>query len=300
MSMRVVFAGSPEVAVPYLRALHDSAITVAAVISREDSPVGRKRVVTPTAVAQEAARLGLATIKANSPRDIQIPDVDLGIVVAYGGMIPDRLLTLPTHGWINVHFSVLPAYRGSAPLQRALWDGRESTGISIFRLVAELDAGPVFVSRVIAFEADETASDALTRIANDTTADLVAVVHQILAGTLSPHPQVGDVSFAPRFERADGRINWSEPSAVIHHKIRAVTREPGAFTTVADVPFGILRVRAGDGSIRPPGHVNVTASGVFVGTGDSTLELLDVQPPGKPAMAAADWGRGLRTLIVFA
>ena len=300
MSMRVVFAGSPEVAVPYLRAIRGAGFTVAAVISREDSPVGRKRVVTPTAVAREAEQLDLTTIKANSLRDIDIPDVDLGIVVAYGGMIPDRLLSRPTHGWINVHFSVLPEYRGAAPLQRALWDGRESTGISIFGLVAELDAGPVFVSREIPFEAEETASDALTRIANDTTADLVAVARQIHAGTLLPEPQVGRASVAPRFVREDGRINWSEPSAVIRHKIRAVTREPGAFTTVESEPFGIIRAKAGDGSILPRGHVNVTQSGVFVGTGDSTIELIEVQPPGKAAMAAADWGRGLRTPIVFA
>jgi methionyl-tRNA formyltransferase len=300
MSMRVVFAGSPEVAVPYLRTFHDTGITVAAVISREDSPVGRKRVVTPTAVAREAERLDLTTIKANSLRDIEIPDVDLGIVVAYGGMIPDRLLTRPTHGWINVHFSILPAYRGAAPLQRALWDGRENTGVTIFQLVTELDAGPVFVSREISFEAEETAWDALTRIANDTTADLVAVAHQIHAGTASPQPQGGRASFAPRFVREDGRVNWSEPSAVIRHKIRAVTREPGAFTTVAGDPFGIIRAKAGDGSILSHGQVNVTLSGVFVGTGDSTIELIEVQPPGKPAMAAADWGRGLRTPIVFA
>ena len=300
MSMRVVFAGSPEVAVPYLRALHNRGITVAAVISREDSPVGRKRVVTATAVAREAERLDLTTIKANSLRDIEIPDVDVGIVVAYGGMIPDRLLTRPTHGWINVHFSILPEYRGAAPLQRALWDGRENTGITIFHLVTELDAGPVVVSREIPFGAEESASDALTRIANETTADLVAVAHQIYARTVSPQPQVGRVSFAPRFEREDGRINWSEPSAVIRHKIRAVTREPGAFTTVAGEPFGIICARAGDGSILPRGQVNVTTSGVFVGTGDSTVELIEVQPPGKPAMAAADWGRGLRTPIVFA
>jgi len=300
MSMRVVFAGSPEVAVPYLRAIRGAGFTVAAVISREDSPFGRKRVVTPTAVAREAKQLDLMTIKANSLRDIDIPDVDLGIVVAYGGMIPDRLLSRPTHGWINVHFSVLPEYRGAAPLQRALWDGRKSTGISIFGLVAELDAGPVFVSRDIPFEAEETASDALTRIANDTTADLVAVARQIQAGTLLPQPQVGRESFAPRFVREDGRINWSEPSAIIRQKVRAVTQEPGAFTTVAGEPFGIIRAKAGDGSILPHGHVNATLSGVFVGTGDSTIELIEVQPPGKPAMAAADWGRGLRTPIVFA
>jgi methionyl-tRNA formyltransferase len=300
MSMRVVFAGSPNVAVPYLRALHDHGFTIAAVITREDSPVGRKRVVTPTAVAREAERLELPTVKANTLRDIEIPDVDLGIVVAYGGMIPDRLLERPASGWINVHFSLLPEYRGAAPLQRAMWDGRDSTGITIFQLVTELDAGPVFASRDLPFVAEETATDALMRIASDTTDDVVAVAHQIGAGTISAHPQSGRVSFAPRFVREDGRIDWSAPSDLIRRRIRAVTREPGAFTTLAGEPFGVLRAGAGDGSTLPAGSVTVTPSGVLVGTGDSALELLVVQPHGKPAMAASDWGRGLRAAVVFA
>ncbi len=297
--MRVVFAGSPVVAVPYLRALHNAGLAIAAVITRADSPVGRKRVVTPTAIGREAERLGLPTIKANSLRTTDIPDVDLGIVVAYGGMIPNRLLERPRFGWINVHFSILPLYRGAAPLQRALWDGRDSTGITIFQLVAELDAGPVFVSREIPFESEETATEALSRVANRTTEDLVAVVRQIGAHTISPHPQSGVVSLAPRFVREDGRVSWSEPSAVIHRKIRAVTDEPGAYTTVAGETFGIIRVATGDGTVLSAGEVRATPAGVFVGTGDSALELLVVRPAGKPAMSAADWGRGLRATVTF-
>jgi methionyl-tRNA formyltransferase len=251
-------------------------------------------------VGQEAERLGLPLLKTNALRDTDIPDVDLGVVVAYGGMIPNRLLRRPTFGWINVHFSLLPEYRGAAPLQRALWDGRDSTGISIFELVAELDAGPVFTSREIPFVAEESASEALARVASITTEDLVTVARQIGDKTISAHPQVGRVSFAPRFDRADGRIDWSAPSDVVRCKIRAVTREPGAFTTVAGEPFGVLRAGAGDGTQLPAGEVTVTPSGVFVGTGDSNIELLVVQPPGKPAMAAADWGRGLRATVVFA
>ena len=298
--MRVVFAGSPDVAVPYLRALNAHGFTIAAVITREDSPVGRKRVMSPTAVAREAELLGLPIIKANSLRDIEIPDVELGIVVAYGGMVPDRLLGSPTFGWINVHFSVLPEYRGAAPLQRALWDGRDNAGISIFELVAELDAGPVFFSREIPFLSDESASEALARIAHDTTDDLVTVARQVGERVISSHSQTGRVSYAARFVRDDGRINWSEPSDVIRRKIRAVTAEPGAFSLLGGQSFGVLRARAGDGTVIPAGEVSVTSSGVFVGTGDVSVELLTVQPPGKPAMSAADWGRGLRATVTFA
>lgn len=300
MTTRIIFAGSPGVAVPYLRALQDNGFDIAAVITRTDSPVGRKRVVTPTAVAIEAQTRGLPTIKANSLRSIEIPDVDVGIVVAYGGMIPDNLLERPTFGWINVHFSVLPEYRGAAPLQRAMWDGRDNTGISIFQLVTELDAGPVFASREIAFDANETASEALARVAIHTADDLVDAATRIVSGSIVAVPQNGDVSFAPRFVRGDGRIDWREPSEVVLRRIRAVTREPGAFTTVADETFGVLRAGPGDGSVIPAGRVVVVPAGVFVGTGDSAIELLVVQPPGKSAMPAADWGRGLRGTVTFA
>lgn len=299
MSTRIVFAGSPDVAVPYLRALSDR-FDIAAVITRTDAPAGRKRVVTPTAVALEAKARGLPVITANSLRDTEIPDVDLGIVVAYGGMIPDNLLARPTCGWINVHFSVLPKYRGAAPLQRAMWDGRAATGISIFQLVTELDAGPVFASREIAFDVNESASEALARVAHDTTTDLVDVAERIVTGSIVALPQSGSVSFAPRFVRDDGRIDWSDSSDVILRKIRAVTREPGAFATVAGETFGILRARPGDGSVIPAGQVVVASTDVFVGTGDSAIELLVVQPPGKTAMSAADWGRGLRGPVTFA
>jgi methionyl-tRNA formyltransferase len=299
MSTRVVFAGSPEVAVPYLRALHDGGFQIAAVITREDSPVGRKRVVTPTPVAIEAERLGLTVLKTRSLRELDLPNVDLGIVVAFGGMIPDRLLTQPTHGWINVHFSLLPEYRGAAPLQRALWDGRSSTGITIFRLVHELDAGPVFARREISFAAEESASDALIRVSRETATDLVETARLVAKGTTEPHDQVGPVSFAPKFVRDDGRIDWTQSAETIRHRIRAVTREPGAFATHSQGVLGVLRAGPGDGRALLPGQVDVTTAGVVVGTGDTTIELLEVQPSGKAAMIASDWARGLRSSVTF-
>lgn len=299
MSSRVVFAGSPEVAVPYLRALHDSGFEIATVITRNDTPVGRKRVITPTPVALEAERLGLPVLKTRSLSKVELPNVDLGIVVAFGGMIPDRLLAEPTHGWINVHFSNLPDYRGAAPLQRALWDGRESAGITIFRLVHVLDAGPVFFSREIPFTAEETAYEALSRVARETTADLIETAALVAAGAIEPRDQVGPVSFAPKFVRDDGRIDWTQSAETIRHRIRAVTREPGAFTTHSQGVIGVLRAGPGDGRTLPPGQVDVTPTAVVVGTGDVTVQLLEVQPSGKAAMVASDWARGLRSSVNF-
>lgn len=298
--MRIVFAGSPAVAVPYLRALHSSGIEIATVITRTDSPVGRKRVMTQTPVAAEAELLGLPVIKANSLRDVDIPDVDLGVVVAYGGLVPPRLLERPNSGWVNVHFSVLPAYRGAAPLQRAMWDGQPATGVTIFRLVEELDAGPILFVREVPFVPTENASDALARVAETTADELVATVRLMESNALVEREQEGTPTLAPKLRREDGRIDWSLDAQIIAQRIRAVTREPGAFTTMNGEPFGISSVtETAKPTTRHPGTVEINADGVFVATGDSLLSLREVTPPGKHSMSASDWARGLRADVTF-
>lgn len=299
--MRIVFAGSPTVAVPYLRALHEADCDIVAVITRTDSPVGRKKVVTPTAVATEAERLGLRVIKSNSLTSIDIPFVDVGVVVAYGGLVPRRLLSEPRHGWVNVHFSELPLYRGAAPVQRALWDGRDASGISIFRLVEELDAGPILFSKSIPFLPNENATEALARFAETTTADLVGTLRLLDAGAIVEQAQSGEPSFAPKFTREDGRVVWTGGSEKVHHRIRAVNTEPGAFTMLNGEPFGIVAIAPlrGDAPLLDPGVVHHSAEGVFVGTGDGSVELVVVKPFSKTAMPAGDWARGVRSTVTF-
>lgn len=297
--MRVIFAGSPAVAVPYLHAVIEAGFDVRAVITREPAPLGRKRVVTQTPVHDAAVELGLPVIAANSLRDIDVPAVDLGVVVAYGGLVPPELLAQPTHGWINVHFSVLPAYRGAAPVQRALWDGNDNSGVSIFRLVDELDAGPVFASRSIPFTETESASEALDRMSRETVDDLVGTMRRIEAGVAEPREQSGEVSFAPKFVREDGRIDWANSATTIVHRIRAVTDEPGAFTTLHGVTFGVIRAFVTSDKGLPPGSVEVASDGVFVGTGVGSVGLDVVKPSGKNVMSAVDWARGIREAVVF-
>lgn len=295
----IIFAGSPTVSVPYLRALaaiHD----IVLVITREDSPVGRKRVMTATAVADAAVELDLPLLKANSLRNIELPDADLGVVVAYGGLVPDALLDEPTHGWINAHFSLLPALRGAAPVQRGLWNGDASTGISIFRLVSELDAGPIFHQREIFFTPTETASEALARLADLTVDDVVDTVDGIVAGELAPHEQEGQTTFAPKFTRDEGHISWLMPASTIANRIRALTIEPGAFTMLGDQRIGIITARLSYGESGHAGLVTVSNGHVYIGTGDGTIELLEVKPAGKNTMAAIDWARGLRGETVLA
>lgn len=300
MSLRVVFAGSPAVAVPYLEALVAADFDVVAAITRTPSAQGRRREMRPTAVADAATERGIPVIEANSLTGVSIPDCDIAVVVAYGGLVPQSLLDQPKYGWINVHFSVLPAYRGAAPLQRSMWNGDREGGITIFRLVPELDAGPILFTREIPYRDDESASEALNRFAHETTDELVATLRLVESGAIHPHEQVGDVTFAPKFVREDGRIDWSLPASVIATRIRAVTAEPGAFTTEGDASFGILDARAVATASGTPGTVTEQDGHVLVGTGDGSLELLTVKPAGKGAMRAADWFRGRRDAVVFA
>jgi len=299
MSTRIIFAGSPDVASPYLRALHDTQFDIRAVITREDSRQGRKGVVTPTAISSVAHELGLPVITTNSLRNVDIPEVEIAVVVAYGGLVPPRLLTVPTFGWVNVHFSVLPKFRGAAPVQRAMWEGEPNAGISIFRLVEELDAGPVYFSRAIAFEVDETASEALTRLSTGTPNELIETLRLIASGAISPVEQEGDPSIAPKLSRADGRIDWSLDAETIIRRIRAVTSEPGAFTTIDGESIAVRRVASPVGPPISRGEVVIIDGHVFAGTIDASVELLELQPAGKTAMSASAWARGQRTRVVF-
>jgi methionyl-tRNA formyltransferase len=295
---RIIFAGSPAVAVPFLRALtaqHD----IVAVVTRVDSPVGRKRVLTPTPVAYASDELGLSCVKTNSLRGVSLPPADLGVIVAYGGMVPKDLLDWPTAGWLNVHFSLLPMLRGAAPLQRGMWNGDDHTGVSVFRLVEELDAGPIAYQRAIRFHEDESASDALERMAQEMAPELLPIVNGVLSGSVPLIPQQGTITFAPKFERDDGRIDFTQDAMTVDRRIRAVTTEPGAFVESDGVALIVERARVDESKVLEPGELEFTGKRVYVGTATTAVELLTVKPAGKSAMPAAAWARGLRSPIRF-
>jgi methionyl-tRNA formyltransferase len=294
----IVFAGSPVVAVPYLRALA-SIHNIALVLTREDALVGRKKELTATPVAVVAAELGLPLLKTNSFRDVDLPACDLGVVVAYGALVPDDVLHAPAHGWINLHYSLLPKLRGAAPVQRGLWNGDKATGISIFQLVSQLDAGPVFFQREIPFESDETASDSLRRLSETTVVDLTETIDGILGGRISAREQTGEATSAPKFSRDDARIDWHLPATVIANRVRALASEPGAYTELNKHRIGIGRVRVSHAESGLPGSITVLGTRVYAGTGDGTIEVLTVKPAGKGELTAIDWARGLRGVMVF-
>ncbi|GAA3624794.1 methionyl-tRNA formyltransferase [Microbacterium awajiense] len=297
--MRLVFAGTPEPAVPSLRRLLASDHDVVAVITRRDAPLGRKRVLTPSPVAATAADAGTETIRVNrldgdTTARVAALDADLGVIVAYGGLVREPLLATPRHGWINLHFSLLPRWRGAAPVQHALINGDTETGVSVFRLVAELDAGDVFARRAVSVPRGATAGALLDELAVLGADVLLEVVDAIAAGTATTTPQTGEATFAPKLTAEDGRIRWNEPGTAVLNRINGATPEPGAFTTIDGARLKVLSAAASD---RPsPGSGRIAGDGraVLAGASDGAVELLRVQPAGKPPMDAADWWRGQR------
>lgn len=297
--MRLVYAGTPQVAVPTLDALVRSGHEVVAVVTRPDAPIGRKRVLTPSPVAARAHELGLDVIKAARLGDAETEAIaalqpDLGVVVAYGGLIRRPLLETPAHGWINLHFSLLPRWRGAAPAQRSVLSGESVTGVSVFRLDEGLDTGPLYVSREVAIDPDETSGELLERLAESGPVDVLAAIDAIASG-IAPTPQVGEATHAAKLTVDDGRIDWAQSARLVSARIRGATPEPGAWTTLGGERFKVHRARLTDVAAGgEAGRVRLDGGRVLVDTADDAIELVTVQAPGKRAMSAGDWARGAK------
>ncbi len=296
--MRIVFAGTPDVAVPALRALAAGPHTVVGVVTRPDAPLGRRRVLTPSAVAREAAELGLPVVRAarldaDATERILALDPDLGVVVAYGALVREPLLSAPSRGWINLHFSLLPRWRGAAPVQRALIAGDERIGAAVFRLVPELDAGDVYDTVERAVGPDQTAGELLDVLARDGADLLARVVARIGEGTAVPSPQEGEPTFAPKLTLGDARLDLREDAGSVYSRFRGVTPEPGAFFTVGGTRVKVIAARRSGAQPLAPGELRLDGSRARVGTASAPIELVTVQPAGRRAMPGADWLRGL-------
>lgn len=297
-SLRLVFAGSPAAAVPSLSLLAGSDHEVVSVITRADSPQGRRGVLTATPVAIEAEARGIPVIKANRLAGEATARVaeyapDLGVIVAYGGLVRQPLLTTPRLGWINLHFSLLPRWRGAAPVQRAIMAGDDVTGATVFQLVPELDAGAIYGRMTTTIGAHQTAGHLLNSLAASGAELLLGVVASLADGSARAEDQVGDVTLAPKLTLADGDIDWAQPAESVDSMIRGVTPEPGAFTTVDGVRLKVLEVAiARDAARLDPGVTDLVGSTVLIGTATAALELVKVHPAGRKAMDAASWWRG--------
>jgi len=299
--MRIVFAGTPAPAVPSLRAVAASAHDLVGVVTRSDAPLGRKRVLTPSPVAAAADDLGAPVIKADrldaeATAAIEALEPDLGVIVAYGGLVREPLLSTPRHGWINLHFSLLPRWRGAAPVQHALIAGDRTTGASVFQLVPALDAGDVFGEVRYDVPRGATAGEVLTDLSVTGAELLVQVIDEIAAGTARAEPQTGTPTLAPKLSIADGALDLTASADTVLDRFRGTTPEPGAHVLFGGARLKILAAHRGPDAALEPGALAAVGREVLLGAGDgSTLVLKTVQPAGKGAMAAGDWWRGVRT-----
>ena len=302
--MRLVFAGTPEAALPSLDALVASAHEVVAVVTRPDAPAGRGRGLTASPVRLRAEALGIEVLTPVRPSEPEFQTrlrelaPDVCPVVAYGALIPKSALDIPPRGWVNLHFSLLPAWRGAAPVQRAVMAGDEVTGASTFLIEAGLDTGPVFGVMTERIRATDTAGDLLDRLARGGAELLVATMDGLADGSLHPVPQPTEgVSLAPKLDVAEARVRWDRPAIAVDRLVRGCTPTPGAWTVFREERIKLFPVEADPsytGDALGPGELAVTKREVHVGTASMPVRLSEIRPHGKKQMAAADWARGVR------
>jgi methionyl-tRNA formyltransferase len=297
-----VFAGTPEPALPALEAVAAGRHELVGVVTRPDAPAGRGRRLVASPVALRAEELGVPVLKPEHPRDpgfqaeLAALAPDCCPVVAYGAMLPRTALAIPRHGWVNLHFSLLPAWRGAAPVQHALWAGDEVTGATTFRIVPALDAGPTFGVMTERVRPTDTSGDLLARLAEGGAGLLVSTLDGIEDGTLEAREQPDDgVSLAPKVEVADAEVDWSRPAVAVDRQVRACTPAPGPWTTFRGERLKLGPVRLANGAeALAPGQLRVAKREVHVGTGTHPVALGEVQPQGRKRMAGVDWARGTR------
>lgn len=303
--MRLVFAGTPAAALPSLEAVLASQHQVLAVVTRPAAPAGRGRRETVSPIGQRAAAAGIEVLTPERPRD---PDFvrrlvelapDCCPVVAYGSLVPQSVLDVPVHGWVNLHFSLLPAWRGAAPVQHAVIAGDEVSGATTFRLEAGMDTGPVYGVLTETVRPTDTSGDLLARLADAGAGLLVATLDAIADGSVTPRTQSAQgVSLAPKVQVADARIDWRAAAQRVDRLVRGCTPAPGAWTTWRGerLKLGPVSPRepVSSGAAAEPGELRVGRRDVEVGTGTVAVRLSTVQPQGRRAMAAADWARGSR------
>jgi methionyl-tRNA formyltransferase len=302
--MRIIFAGTPGPALPSLRRLIDSPRhEVVAVLTRPDAAAGRRAKPSPSPVAQLAIEHGIPVLRPDRPNsDEFVAELaewapEACAVVAYGALLRDGLLAVPAHGWINLHFSLLPAWRGAAPVQAAIAAGDAVTGATTFQIEPALDSGPVYGVVTETIRPTDTAANLLDRLSISGASLLETTLDGVGDGSLSPVPQPSDgVTVAPKVTVDDARVRWDLPAHVVERRIRAVTPNPGAWTLVGELRIKLGPVTVDDAAPNPlaPGAIRADRSGVRVGTASQPVLLGTVQPPGKKQMDAAAWVRGAR------
>ena len=301
--MRIAFAGTPLAAVPTLTALLASEHEVALVITRPDAPAGRGRTLTASPVAEAAGVSGVPVLKTShlAEHKEKFADVDCVIVVAFGAMVPKDLLDVPKHGWINVHFSLLPQWRGAAPVQYAILSGDEFTGVTTFQINEGLDTGPMLAYLTTQIAPNETSTELLDRLSIEGAQLALVTLAGIENGSILPlHQPIDGISNAPKITVSDAQVRWSDPALAIDRRIRAVTKDPGAWTM-----FGDVRIKLQPVTVAPhitdlsPGEVALRDGEVLVGTGSHAVALSEVQEAGRNLTDAKTWLNNQKSAVVF-
>lgn len=295
--MRILFAGTPQVAVPTLHTLVEGDHQIVGVVTRPDAPAGRGHRVVDSPVGNAAVALGLPVAKPASVAELASVAADLApdvaVVVAYGMLLPESVLAIPTHGWINLHFSLLPRWRGASPVQRAIRAGDATSGVTTFRIVKALDAGPIYRQTVVEVGPRETSGELLTRLSILGAQAMVETLTAIAAGEEPRCQGDGDGSYAAKITAQDVAIDWSHPAAEIDHLVRSANPAPVAWTTWGRERFRVLAVTPLSENSLAAGVLRATKKSLIIGTGTTDLRLDTVQAQGKRPMAGADWARGV-------
>ena len=293
--MKIAVAASPEVAIPTLEYLLASEHELALIISRPDSPVGRGRELTPTAVSTWADANGIELFCPNKAADFddRLKNFDLVITIGYGVLLPDFILVQPKHGFINLHFSLLPKLRGAAPAQRAIIEGLTETGITVFQLDAGMDTGPIYLQTKHSINPNTTAGDLLHELARLGPSAIGETLHAIENG-IRPVPQDHSIATsAAKLSKSEAQIDWSENAEHIVNKIFGFAPNPGATAKFRGEVLRITKAQISEESL-PLGEISLLGGSVLVGTSTSAVELLEVTPAGKKPMSAAAWANGAR------
>jgi len=293
--VRIGVAATPDVAIPTLNWLLQSGHEISVIITQPDRPAGRGRLLQQSVVADWAQEHKIPVLKPESSNELigKIEQLDLVLTIGYGVLLPESILTLPKKGFLNLHFSLLPAYRGAAPAQRALHNGETVTGVTVFQLDKGMDTGPIFAQESLSIDSSWRSFELLAHLAA-LGPEVVKRSFEMIESGKASHAQVGVASIAPKTSKAEAQINFDHEATQVANAIRAFTYEPGAWTLWKGEPFKICSVKASDGVVGKPGELSVLGKSVFVGTGLGVLELLRVTPAGKKEMDAIDWARGAR------
>ena len=293
--MRIGVAATPDVAIPTLNWLLHSDHEIALIITQPDRPAGRGRVLQQSVVGEWAQLHRIETLKPEHPDELigKIEELDLVLTIGYGVLLPERIIALPKRGFLNLHFSLLPAYRGAAPAQRALHNGETVTGVTVFQLDRGMDTGPIFTQESITIDPTWRSFELLQHLA-DHGPEVVQRAFEMLESGKSSYAQAGSSSLAPKISKAEAKIDFASSSSEVSNAVRAFTYEPGAWTLWRNEPFKICAVKTVDPVLGAPGQVVVSDKSVIVSTGMGAIELLRVIPAGKKEMDAIDWARGAR------